>query len=141
MANYPERYYELLTMRDQLNDDIEFMKKIGLNDISKLIDVQLYLTQVEAEIKQIEKDYMPKEFYMVNKEVYDKLNDDYYYVLVGEYFEEEEALEAFKEEQEWLITEFDADCTITEEPGLFTIEDKDASATLVMVKVEVEPEQ
>ena len=75
------------------------MERIGLKDISQLVDNQIYLTKIEAEIKQIEKECAPKEFFMITKEVFDKRNDDdYYYETVGEFYDEETALRAFKEE-------------------------------------------
>lgn len=138
MKNYPERYYELLSTRDVLKDDIEFMEKIGLKNVSKLVDVQIYLAKVEAEIKQIEKEYAPKEFYIVTKEIHDKINDDYYDLTVGEFYDEETAVLAFKEELEWLITEFDENYTLKEEPGIATIEDKDALIVLTIFKIEAE---
>lgn len=138
MKNYPTRYYDLLTERDVLKEEIEFMERIGLKDISQLVDNQIYLTKIEAEIKQIEKDCAPKEFYMITKEVFDKRNDDYYYETVGEFYDEETALRAYKEELDWLVTELDENYTMKVEPGLTTLEDDDVVIVLLLVKIEAE---
>lgn len=139
MKNYPTRYYELLTERDVLKEEIEFMERIGLKDISQLVDNQIYLTKIEAEIKQIEKECAPKEFFMITKEVFDKRNDDdYYYETVGEFYDEETALRAYKEELDWLVTELDENYTMKVEPGLTTLEDDDVLIVLLLVKIEAE---
>lgn len=138
MKNYPERYYVLLTERDVLKEEIEFIERIGLKDISQLVDNQIYLNKIEAEIKQIEKECAPKEFFMITKEVFDKRNDDEYYEVVGEFYDEETALKAYKEELDWLVTELDENYTMKVEPGLATLEDDDVVIVLLLVKIEAE---
>jgi hypothetical protein len=138
MKNYPERYYVLLTERDILKEEIEFIERIGLKDISQLVDNQIYLNKIEAEIKQIEKECAPKEFFMITKEVFDKRNDDEYYEVVGEFYDEETALRAYKEELDWLVTELDENYTMKVEPGLATLEDDDVVIVLLLVKIEAE---
>lgn len=138
MKNYPERYYVLLTERDVLKEEIEFIERIGLKDISQLVDNQIYLNKIEAEIKQIEKECTPKEFFMITKEVFDKRNDDEYYEVVGEFYDEETALRAYKEELDWLVTELDENYTMKVEPGLATLEDDDVVIVLLLVKIEAE---
>lgn len=141
MKNYPERYYELLSTRDVLKDDIEFMEKVGLKNVSKLVDVQIYLAKIEAEIEQIEKEYNIKEFYMITKEIYDKTKDEEYHITVGEFYDEETAVKAFKEELTWLtITEFDENYAIREEPGFAAVEDKDTLIVLFLIKIEIDEE-
>lgn len=141
MKNYPERYYELLSTRDVLKDDIEFMEKVGLKNVSKLVDVQIYLAKIEAEIEQIEKEYNIKEFYMITKEIYDKTKDEEYHITVGEFYDEETAVKAFKEELTWLtITEFDENYAVREEPGFAAVEDKDTLIVLFLIKIEIDEE-
>lgn len=141
MKNYPERYYELLSTRDVLKDDIEFMEKVGLKNVSKLVDVQIYLAKIEAELEQIEKEYNIKEFYMITKEIYDKTKDEEYHITVGEFYDEETAVKAFKEELTWLtITEFDENYAVREEPGFAAVEDKDTLIVLFLIKIEIDEE-
>ncbi len=140
MYNYPERYYVLLTERDVLKEEIEFIERIGLKDISQLVDNQIYLTKIEAEIKQIEKEYNPKQFYMITKETYYKKFDDEEHVTVGEFFDEETALLVFKEEFESLVEEFDENYAVKEDLGFAAVEDENVLKMLFLIKIELDEE-
>lgn len=141
MKNYPERYYVLLDERDALKEERDLLNMLGLNDASNLIDMQIYLAKIEAEIEQIEKEYNPKQFYMITKETYDKTKDEEYHITVGEFYDEETAVKAFKEELTWLtITEFDENYAVREEPGFAAVEDKDTLIVLFLIKIEIDEE-
>lgn len=140
MYNYPERYYELLEERDTLKKEKDLLNMLGLNDALNLIDMQIYLTEIETEIEQIKKEHTPKEFYMITKETYYKRFDDEEYVTVGEFFDEETALLVFKEEFESLVEEFDENYAVKEDLGFAAVEDENVLKMLFLIKIEIDEE-
>lgn len=133
-----DRYNELVIEREQILYDLEYAKGLKLLNVEEYVDLKLRLAEIEEELKEIEKEDMPTEFYILTKEVYDKINDDVYYITLGEYMNDEEALEAYKEEQLFLLSEFGESYAVSEEPGVFKIEDDEAQAVLLLIKVEAE---
>lgn len=133
-----DRYNELIVEREQILYDLEYAQSLKLLNVEEFVDLKLRLAEVEEELKDIEKEDIPTEFYILTKEVYDKINDDVYYITLGEYMNDEEALEAYKEEQLFLLSEFGESYAVSEEPGVFKIEDDEAQAVLLLIKVEAE---
>lgn len=140
MKNYPERYYVLLDERDALKEERDLLNMLGLNDASNLIDMQIYLAKIETEIEQIEKEYNPKQFYMITKQTYYKKFDDEEYVTVGEFYDEETAVLVFKEEFESLVEEFDENYAVKEDLGFAAVEDENVLKMLFLIKIELDEE-
>ena len=117
MKRLPERYYDLVLERDQLLEESEYILNQTPVDALRFIDLTSQILSLEEEIKEIEKEMdEPKKMYIIARE----------------------AIDAFHEQIEELLELFTDATNITNENGLFHIEDVQEAVTLILYIVDID---
>lgn len=125
MKRLPDRYYDLVLERDQLKEELEYIKT-AIDDLNKEIEA------IENEI-----DDEPKKFYVITREVFVTENDDFY-SFVNEYSSIAEALVEFTMQKNDLKEAFVEYVEMSEEENYFYVRDNDESVELALHEVYVE---
>lgn len=125
MKRLPDRYYDLVLERDQLKEELEYIKN-AIDDLNKEIEA------IENEI-----DDEPKKFYVITREVFVTENDDFY-SFVNEYSSIAEALVEFTMQKNELKEAFVEYVEMSEEENYFYVRDNDESVELALHEVYVE---
>lgn len=125
MKRLPDRYYDLVLERDQLKEELEYIKN-AIDDLNKEIEA------IENEI-----DDEPKKFYVITREVFVTENDDFY-SFVNEYSSIAEALVEFTMQKNDLKEAFVEYVEMSEEENYFYVRDNDESVELALHEVYVE---
>lgn len=125
MKRLPDRYYDLVLERDQLKEELEYIKT-AIDDLNKEIEA------IENEI-----DDEPKKFYVITREVFVTENDDFY-SFVNEYSSIAEALVEFTMQKNELKEAFVEYVEMSEEENYFYVRDNDESVELALHEVYVE---
>ena len=139
MKRLPERYYDLVLERDQLLEESEYILNQTPVYALRFIDLTSQILSLEEEIKEIEKEMdEPKKMYIIAREVIDYENPEDEYYFTKDYATEEEAIDAFHEQIEELLELFTDATNITNENGLFHIEDAQEAVTLILYIVDID---
>jgi predicted nucleic acid-binding Zn-ribbon protein len=125
MKRLPDRYYDLVLERDQLKEELEYIKT-AIDDLNKEIEA------IENEI-----DDKPKKFYVITREVCVTENDDFY-SFVNEYSSIAEALVEFTMQKNELKEAFVEYVEMSEKEDYFYVRDNDESVELALHEVYVE---
>lgn len=123
MKRLPDRYYDLVLERDQLKEELEYIKT-AIDELNK-------------EIESIVIDDEPKKFYVITREVFVTENDDFY-SFVNEYSSIAEALVEFTMQKNDLKEAFVEYVEMSEEENYFYVRDNDESVELALHEVYVE---
>ena len=125
MKRLPDRYYDLVLERDQLKEELEYIKT-AIDDLNKEIET------IENEI-----DDEPKKIYVITREVFVTENDDFY-SFVNEYSSIAEALVEFTMQKNDLKEAFVEYIEMSEKEDYFYVRDNDESVELALHEVYVE---
>lgn len=123
MKRLPDRYYDLVLERDQLKEELEYIKT-AIDELNK-------------EIESIVIDDGPKKFYVITREVFVTENDDFY-SFVNEYSSIAEALVEFTMQKNELKEAFVEYVEMSEKEDYFYVRDNDESVELALHEVYVE---